>query len=174
VTAPESPPAHSPFAFSYPLSVPTQLRYSLIGVATFLVQWLVLGRLTLWGAYPDVVLLFVAWYALRTGRRQGALAGFGLGFAIDIVYGTWGIHAFVKTIIGFLLGFFAVDERDSLVIQPTQALIGGLVIALVHNGLIIAFLALQTDATNNFLIFALWLGSAVYTACVAGFSSLFG
>ena len=157
-----------------PPSVSTRFRYLLIGFAAFVVQWLVFGRLTLWGAYPDLTLLFVAWYALRAGRRKGAMAGFGLGFAIDVVYGTWGIHAFVKTIIGFLLGFFAVDERDSLMIQPPQAFLGGLVIALVHNGLLIAFLALQTEATNNFLIFGLWLGSAIYTACVAGIGSLFG
>jgi rod shape-determining protein MreD len=153
--------------------VPIRVRHLLIGALTFLLQWLVLGRLTLWGAYPDVVLLFIAWFSLRTGRRQGAVTGFGLGLLLDVVYGTWGIHAFVKTLIGFLLGFFAVDERDALTIQPTQALLGGLVIALVHNGLLIAFLAFQTDATNDFLVFGLWLGSAVYTACIAGLMSLF-
>jgi len=79
----------------------------------------------------------------------------------------------VKTLLGFLLGFFAVDERDSITIQPTQAFLGGLVIALVHNGLLIAFLSLQTDATNDFLVFGLWFGSAVYTACVAGLLRLF-
>lgn len=153
--------------------MPIRVRHLLIGALTFLLQWLVLGRLTLWGAYPDVVLLFIAWFSLRTGRRQGAVTGFGLGLLLDVVYGTWGIHAFVKTLIGFLLGFFAVDERDALTIQPTQALLGGLVIALVHNGLLIAFLAFQTDATNDFLVFGLWLGSAVYTACIAGLMSLF-
>ncbi|NBC84673.1 MAG: rod shape-determining protein MreD [Bacteroidetes bacterium] len=153
--------------------MPTRVRHLLIGAATFLTQWLVLGRLTLWGAYPDIVLLFVAWFALRTGRRQGAVAGFSLGLLLDAIYGTWGIHAFVKTLLGFLLGFFAVDERDSITIQPTQAFLGGLVIALVHNGLLIAFLSLQTDATNDFLVFGLWFGSAVYTACVAGLLRLF-
>ena len=33
---------------------------------------LVLGRLQLWGAYPDAVLLYVAWLGLRQGRRIGA------------------------------------------------------------------------------------------------------
>jgi len=154
--------------------VPTRARRLLIGAATFIAQWLVLGRLTLWGSYPDVVLLFIAWFSLRTGRKQGAIAGFTLGLALDVVYGTWGIHAFVKTLIGFLLGSFAVDERESLFIQPTQAFLGGLVVALVHNGLLIAFLALQTETTNDFLVFGLWLGSAFYTACVAGILSLFG
>ena len=152
----------------------TDVRRILIGAAALLVQWLVLGRLTLWGSYPDAVLLFIAWYALRTGRQRAALAGFGLGFAMDVVYGTWGIHAFVKTLIGFLLGNFAVDEREPLLIQPTQAVLGGLVIALVHNGLLVAFLALQTEATNDFLVYGLWLGSAAYTAFLAGLASLFG
>ena len=55
------------------------VRYALIGAGVFALQWLVLGRLTLWGSYPDAVLLFVAWIGLREGRRVGSLAGFGLG-----------------------------------------------------------------------------------------------
>ncbi|PEN13777.1 rod shape-determining protein MreD [Longibacter salinarum] len=154
--------------------MPTRVRHLLFGAATVLTQWLVLGRLTVWGAYPDVVLLFIAWFSLRTSRRQGAIAGFSLGLVLDAIYGTWGIHAFVKTVIGFLLGFFAVDERDTITIQPTQAFMGGLVIALVHNGLLIAFLALQTDTANDFLVLSLWFGSALYTACIAGLLNLFG
>ena len=132
-----------------------------------MLQWLVFGRLRIYGAYPDVVLLFLAWYALREGRRKASIAGFVLGFALDAVYGTWGVHMFVKTLVGFLLGLFALDERDPLFIQSQQAFLGGLVVALLHNGLLVAFLSLQTTATNDFLVYALWLGSALYTAAVA-------
>jgi rod shape-determining protein MreD len=153
--------------------MPARLRDFLLGAAVFLLQWAVLGRLRIFGAYPDGSLLFLAWYALRQGRRRGALMGFGLGFALDAAYGTWGIQMLVKTIVGFLLGLFAVDKREPLLIQPQQALLGGLVVALLHNGMLVTLLALQTKATNNFLIFSLWLGSALYTAVVATISSFF-
>lgn len=146
--------------------MPVSFRRISIAVAAVAGQWLILGRLSIYGSTPDFVLLFLAWYALQTNRRAGAVMGFGLGAALDIIYGTWGTHMFVKTLLGFLLGSFAIDDRQALLIQPYQAFLGSLVLALLHNGLLITFLALQTSATNHFLIASLWFGSAVYTAFV--------
>jgi len=148
-------------------------RRLLLAAGVFALQWLILGRLRIYGTYPDGVMLFLTWYALHEGRKRGTLTGFGLGLAMDAVYGTWGIHMFVKTLVGFFVGRFAVDDRKPLLIQPQQALLGALAIAILHNGLLVILLALQTDATNQFLIYALWLGSAVYTAAVAYIASLF-
>jgi len=148
-------------------------RRLLAALGVFALQWLVLGRLRIYGTYPDAVMLFLTWYALHEGRRRGTLIGFGLGAAMDAVYGTWGVHLLVKTLVGFAVGSFAVDERKPLLIQPQQALLGGLAIALLHNGLLVILLALQTEATNSFLIYGLWLGSAAYTAGVSYVTSLF-
>lgn len=148
-------------------------RLLLAAGGIFLLQWLIVGRLRIFGTYADVVLLFLAWYSLHEGQRRGALMGFGLGLAMDVAYGTWGIHMFVKTLVGFLMGLFADQSRSELVIQSHQALLGSFVIALLHNGLLVAFLALQTQATTSFLLYGLWLGSALYTAAVGGIGSLF-
>ena len=94
------------------------LRHALVGVFIVALQWLVLGRLRLWGAYPDAVLLFVAWIGIRYGRRAGSVSGFVFGLLMDVVYGTWGIHMFVKTIVGFLVGLFPANERETLLIHP--------------------------------------------------------
>ena len=51
-------------------------RLALGGLLAVLLQWLLFGRLRLWGAYPDVVLLWVALQALRYGRLTGTVAGF--------------------------------------------------------------------------------------------------
>lgn len=149
------------------------LRRLLIAVGVFGLQWLVLGRLRIYGTYPDGVMLFLTWYALHEGRKRATITGFGLGLLMDVVYGTWGIHMFVKTLIGFFVGMFAVEGRKALLIQPQQAFLGGLVIAVLHNGLLVILLALQTEATNSFLIYGLWLGSALYTGIVAYIASLF-
>ena len=148
-------------------------RHLLAAVAIFSAQWLVLGRLRIEGAYPDAVLLFLGWYALRAGRRPGTMMGAGLGAAMDVVYGTWGIHMFVKALVGFLVGRFAMDERTALIIRPGQAFVASLVVALLHNGLLVAFLVLQSQATPATLLYGLWLGSAVYTAAVGGIAMLF-
>ncbi|MFT5142094.1 MAG: rod shape-determining protein MreD, partial [Thalassolituus oleivorans] len=96
--------------------MPPVVRRILLGILIVAAQWLVFGRLRLWGAYPDVVLLFVAWIGIRQGRRTGALSGFACGLLMDFAYDTWGLHMLVKTIVGFLLGLFPATERDSLLI----------------------------------------------------------
>ena len=146
----------------------TRARFILTGSGLVAAQWLVVQHLDLWGAVPDVVLLFLAWVALHTSRRTAAIAGFVLGAALDAAYGTWGLHMLVKTLTGFLLGSITVtEERDALVIQPQQAFLGGFALTLMHNGLLVILLALQAQTTNTFLVNALWLGSSLYTAVLA-------
>ena len=153
--------------------MPLLARRALIGLLIVALQWLIFGRLRLWGAYPDVVLLYVAWIGLRHGKLPGAVAGFSLGLLMDAVYGTWGIHMLVKTLIGFMVGLFPANERETLLIQPRQAFLGGLVIALVHNGLMVALMALQSGTRSMFLITALWLGASLYTGLVGTLAALF-
>ncbi len=153
--------------------MPLAVRRALIGLLVVALQWLILGRLRIWGAYPDVVLLFVAWMGLRHGRLAGALSGFGLGFLVDAIYGTWGIHMFVKTLVGFLIGLFPANERETLLIMPQQAFLGALVIALVHNGLMVLLMTLQSGTRTAFLIVVLWLGSSLYTSILGTIASLF-
>lgn len=153
--------------------MPFIVRHLLIGLLVLALQWLVLGRLRLWGAYPDAVLLYVAWLGLRHGRNHGAAAGFTLGILMDAIYGTWGIHAFVKTLVGFLVGLFPASERETLLILPQQAFLGSLVIALLHNGLLVTFLALTVETRSMFMVTALWIGSSLYTAFVGFLVALF-
>ena len=153
--------------------MPLFTRRALVGLVIIALQWLILGRLRIWEAYPDVVLLYVAWLGLRRGRLVGSVAGFGLGFLIDAIYGTWGIHTFVKTLVGFLVGQFPADERETLLILPRQAFVGALVIALVHNGLMVLLMALQSGTRTPFLIWGLWLGSSLYTSILGTITSLF-
>ena len=148
------------------------VRRLLLGLLVVALQWLVLGRLRLWGVFPDAVLIFIVLIALREGRLTGSVYGFVFGFLCDLLYGTWGVQMLAKTIVGFLVGLFAVGPRESLNISQTQALLGGLVIALVHNGMTVIFFALSAGTRTSFLIFGLWIGSALYTAFLALLTSL--
>lgn len=149
------------------------LRRVLIGLLIVALQWLVLGRLSIFGAYPDAVLLYVAWIGLRYGRNAGATYGFAFGLVIDAIYGTWGIHMFLKTIVGFAVGLFPANERETLLILPRQALIGGLVVTLLHNGIRVIFLLADQATPSLFNLGAIWIGSAIYTAGLAALAALF-
>lgn len=148
--------------------MPVALRLVLYALGVVLLQWLVFGRLTIYGAYPDVVLLFVAYAALRFGRVTGAVTGFGTGLLLGAVYGMWGSHMLVKTVMGFVVGQFSADTPEIPNLGPAQAFGGALALALVHNGFLAIILALDHGTrTAGFLIGSFWIGSAVMTALVA-------
>jgi rod shape-determining protein MreD len=153
--------------------MPLIIRHVIIGAIVIVVQWLLFGRLTILGATPDAVLLFVAWIGLSYGRRSGAVVGFFMGLVMDAILDTWGMHMMLKTVVGFVLGLLPSDEYDELVILPRQALLGGFVIAFLHNGLQVVFLAIQSGAASTSLTLSVWLGSAVYTALVGTLFALF-
>ena len=154
--------------------MPYVLRQVAVGLAVVLLQWL-LSHLGLWGAFPDVVLLYVAYVALRRGRVAGAVTGFAAGLLMDLVVNpsTLGVNALLKTLMGFVVGLFQSEQGEHLRLTPVQAFVGALVVAVVHNGLLTILLALEQETRTPFLIFGLWLGSALYTAVVALVGSLF-
>ena len=154
--------------------MPFVLRQVAIGLAVVLLQWL-LANLRLWDVWPDVVLLYVAYLALRRGRVTGAVAGFSAGLAMDLLVmpATLGINTVLKTLMGFVVGLFRSEQGDYLRLTPLQAFVGALVVAIVHNGLMTIVLALEQDTRTPFLVFGLWLGAALYTAVVALAGALF-
>ena len=149
------------------------LRYAAAGLAVVLLQWLILGRLKIFGAAPDVVILYVAWIGLQFGRRAGSVAGFVSGLFLDAVYDAWGIHMLLKTVLGFVIGSFTAPDRDILVVLPRQALLGGFVTAFIHNGLLVLLLAVRAGATNPAMLGSLWIGAAAYTAVLGFLAALF-
>jgi rod shape-determining protein MreD len=149
------------------------IRYAVIGTLVILLQWLVLGRLIVLGSTADAVLLYVAWLGLNFGRRTGAIAGFVMGLVMDAIFDTWGMHMMLKTVVGFVLGLLPSEEYEEVVILPRQALLGGFVIAFLHNGLQVVFLALQSGSTSTSLTLSVWFGSAIYTALVGTLAALF-
>ncbi len=155
--------------------MPKLVRLVLLGLGVVLLQWLVFNHLVLWGAYADVVLLFVALQALRYGRVVGTLTGFVCGLLMDLVsVGTpFGLFMTLKTLIGFVAGVFRSEQGEGLRLHPPQASAGAFVVTLVHNGLMIIILALGEETRNVLLITGLWIGAAVYTAAVAFVGALF-
>ncbi len=154
--------------------MPVILRQLALGAGVVLLQWLVFQRLPLWSVVPDVVLLYVALQALQYGRVAGAVTGFGAGLLMDILTGVpLGLNAMLKTVMGFVIGFFRSDQGDKMRIDPIQAFVGALVVAVVHHGLMTILLALTEDTRNLFLVLGVWMGGALYTAVVALVASLF-
>ncbi len=150
------------------------VRYVLVGAAAVLLQWLLVGRLQFLDAYPDLVLLVVAWIALVGGRLSGSIAGFATGLVLDVIYGTWGIQMFAKTLVGFMVGIFASPERAAIIMVPQRALATAFVTALLHNCILAILVALGSGARTAGLVMVLCIGNSIYTALLGLILALFG
>ncbi len=155
--------------------MPHLFRQVLIGLGVVLLQWLVFNHLRLWGTFADVVLLYVAFMAVRYGRLAGTITGFTAGFLMDVVTpGTpLGLFMMLKTLMGFGIGFFRTDQGENMRLYPWQSFLGALLVAVVHNGLMVIILALDNHTRTLFLITGLWFGSALYTAFIAMIAALY-
>ncbi|MCY3999437.1 MAG: rod shape-determining protein MreD [Bacteroidetes bacterium] len=149
------------------------LRFFFIGMVVVVLQWLFFGRISLWGSTPDIVLLFVLWMSVRYGQIGGALTGFIAGFGLDAIYGLWGTHMFVKTLIGFSIGTVNVINTEVLERSARRIVEITLVVSLIHNGLMSIFIILQEGISRDHLIWVLCVGNTLYTTFAAYVMAIF-
>lgn len=106
-------------------------------VVAVVVQTVVLSRLPLPGATPDLVLLVVVAAALTQGSTTGCVVGFAGGLLLDVVpptdsqVGRWAL-------VLALVGWFAGRAEDA---AATSALVPVLVVGLSSAGAVLAFAA---------------------------------
>jgi rod shape-determining protein MreD len=60
------------------------LIYAAIGLVLIIVQVLVSRIISIAGASPDFVLIFIVWLTVREGQFAGVVSGFALGLVLDI------------------------------------------------------------------------------------------
>ena len=106
----------------------------LLGTAVVL-QTVVLGRIPLPGATPDLVLLVVVSLALVQGSNEGAVVGFAGGLLLDVVPpadGQVGRWALVMSLVGWFAGRASDAAEES-------ALVPVLVVALSSFGSVLLY-----------------------------------
>lgn len=68
------------------------------------------SRLVIFGVFPDIVTIFIAFAAIRYGQKQGTTYGFIAGIATGILGGNMGVETLAKTFEGFIAGYFHIPE----------------------------------------------------------------
>ena len=75
-----------------------------------LVQTTIVPRLTVWGVFANLPLLFVVSWGLLRGRKEGAVWGFVAGLAVDLFSGApFGAATLALMASGFLAGLGAAS-----------------------------------------------------------------
>lgn len=116
-------------------------RVALVGLITLLLQIVVFSDMNIGGARPNVVLLFAIAAGLEADAERGAVAGFALGLAFDLLLDTpVGLSALTLTLVGWGVGSAKdVVLRSSWVISLALVAAASAVGTLLYAALAVVF-----------------------------------
>lgn len=142
------------------------------GLVFVLLQLALFRHLKVYHIQPDIIIVFLLWFAARKERTAAILMAAFLGFFQDALLDMWGLNMFAKTLMVFGIYNF-IPRNTSIRMITGQVFIIVFIGALFHN---IIFLGLNYAVENysaEFLFWRQWLGNSFYTAMVASFLHLF-
>ncbi len=143
-------------------------RYFLISVILVLLQTTIIRFLSIGGITPDLLVIWIAYVALKHGQIPGTVAGFGIGLVIDLISGDFlGLSAVSKTLSGFIAGYFYNENKTEQTLRSYRLVIIVLVISLIHN--IIYFMIFLQGAEIGFWpnVLKFGLTTSLYTAVIS-------
>lgn len=138
--------------------------FSLI-ICTLLIQTAILSNRHALPVVPDILLLVVLYIGFHNGSTAGETSGFFSGLLLDFLSAApLGLNALVRTIIGFLSGFFYQSLETTGIIVP---LISGFA-ATIAKALVIravSFFYPDSIVTYSFFSSVLWYECLFNTLC---------
>tara|TARA_R100001143_G_C3361345_1_gene136844 strand:+ start:15105 stop:15584 length:480 start_codon:yes stop_codon:yes gene_type:complete len=108
------------------------IRLILIGLGFVVLQVVLLRHLQIFGAEPDLILVFLLWLCKSKSRTIVLLYAALLAFTQDALLDLWGIHLFSKTFMIFIL-HPTLNRISKNKFIFWQVLIIVFVSALIHN-----------------------------------------
>lgn len=148
------------------------LKDLLIGISFILAEVLIFQHLSLFGAIPDPLLIYLLWMALRYDRVKLVLFAALLGLMQDALFDFWGINMFAKTLLCFLAyNFLNRRVEGRLVIWQVFLVIA--VSALFHNLVFLGLSSFIEAYTTGFSPIIFVIGNSLYTALLGSMLFIF-
>lgn len=154
------------------------MRYfvmTILFLVSLILQSTVFSHLTVAGVKPDLVLVFVVFYALLYGPSEGALMGLVGGLLQDLLFGQdLGMNTLAKLVVGYVFGVLEKKIYKDNILIPMVALFFGTLLneTILYFLRFFSFLMRPTDGSvgNYFLALkSVMLSVAIYNACLAPF-----
>jgi rod shape-determining protein MreD len=144
--------------------------YILFSILLVLLQTTLVRYLAIETAAPDLLLIWVAYLALREGQSVGTTAGFFIGLLFDLMSGMdgmLGLAALTKTVAGFVAGYFYNENKIVQILGGYQFILVVAIASIVHNVLYF-IIFLQGSEVGWFDAVVLYgLPTTLYTAALA-------
>lgn len=136
-----------------------------VGILFVLSQLLIFQYLTIYGAIADVVLIFLLWLSLHYKRHELLFFAAGLGLFQDMLFDTWGLNMFAKTITLFVLYRFTENFSETRLLF-WQVLVLTLAAAITHNIFYFIFASFLDAFGFSYSPIIILTVSSFYTAVV--------
>jgi rod shape-determining protein MreD len=153
----------------------TLLFDTAVSALTVLLQTTLVGLLAVGDIVPDLPLLWIVMLAILRGQVPATVAGFGIGLTLDLLgggSGVLGLNALVKTVAGFLAGYFYGENKIQQTLGSSQFLVIVSLAAAVHNVLYFVIFLQGGDLSTGTMLLRYGLPSTAYTAA-AGLIPMF-
>ena len=144
--------------------------YPAVALILLLVHFLIVPYLALAHIVPDVILVFLTYLAIREGRLTATVAGFILGFLLDLSGGeasVLGLSALAKSVSGFVAGLFYSEVRMFQTLGSYRFAVVVAIASFAHNIIYFLIYLQGTDISFGDTIFLYAVPGTLYCILVS-------
>lgn len=149
------------------------IRFAVIIVCLLLLQTTFIPSISLGGFLPDLLMLFLVYFALQRGQIESTVCGFILGLLEDsISIKFFGLSALSKTVTGFVAGYFYNENTIGQTLGSYRYVLLVGLSSLIHN--LLYFTLFFQGSEHSILVSVLTssFGMTLYT-CLIGILPMF-
>ncbi len=147
-------------------------RDILVGAGCVALQIVLFRHITIFGASPDIVLVYLLWIMVTRDRTTAIIHGAALGFAADFFLDTWGLNMLSKTLLAFL-GYPFTPKIEDTKLLYSQVFVIILLAGLFHNLIFTGVAQFAEVFEVGHLFWVYWIGNSLLTAMIGTFFYLF-
>ncbi len=144
------------------------VRASALVLALLLLQTTFVPIITVEGATPDLLLIWVVFVSLRRGQIEGTISGFLVGLAEDLTTTQFlGLAALSKTVAGFVMGYFFNANKMPQLLGTYRFPLLVMLSAGIHGVIYFPIFLLGSDAFAFQTLVVNVVATALYTSIVS-------
>ncbi len=144
----------------------------IVGLCFVLSEVLIFQHLNLFGAYPDPLLVFLLWLALRYQRIQLIIFAGILGLFQDVLFDYWGLNMFSKVLMCFVsYNFINWNTEGRLLIG--QVFLTVMAASIFHNLIFTGLSSFVEAYATGFAPIMFVIGKSIYTATLGSMLFIF-
>jgi rod shape-determining protein MreD len=120
------------------------------------------------GIIPDLILILLVFYTIKTGQIYGTVLGFILGFFFDLITGSLlGSAMIAKTAAGFTAGYFSNENKQDIYLKTYAFSLIVLLCAIIDSMIYSFFSSVDIKANILLVLFEQGLFPGLYTALIS-------